>query len=118
MADGDAARGPEWLALMMGQVSYLGQPAKRVRLAARRGRPRKQNIVLDIFRDRLKARSTQQLWMRERRHIQEAWRAPNIPDDRTIRRAVGQYYHRLEWEDGIVTTASALSILQEMVGQK
>lgn len=104
--------------LLAEQMSRIQTSAARARRVAIRGRPPRQPEVLDIFRTRLRAGLTEQVWMRERRQIERAWSAANPPSDRTIKRAISKYYQRLQWKDGRVTGASALVILEAIAGQK
>lgn len=102
---------------LLQQMAFLDAPPLRSRIKLR-GRPPRQPDVIAIFRDRLRAGATEQVWMRERRQIERAWSSAHPPSDRTIKRAIGTFYKRLEWRDGKVTGASALNVLNLIAGQK
>lgn len=104
------------LALMQEQMRLIGMPPPLAKPS--RGRPRKQEPVVTMFRNRLRAGNVDQTWFRERALIQRGWGRANVPSDRTIRRAIGRYYEQLRWENGVVTEESAAQVLRAIAGQK
>lgn len=104
--------------LLHDHVKLATTPPPEPQVKPSRGRPRKQEPVIAVFRDRLRAGQSDQLWLRERLQIQRGWSGANVPSDRTIKRAIGHLYQQLRWSDGVVTKDSVVKVLAQIVGQK
>lgn len=102
--------------LLKGQVEALGLSPKPVMAKPRRGRPREQEKVVRIFIRRLRSGTTDRSWMLERHAIVRAWTGPNVPSDRTIRRAVRRLHDLLRWRDGKLASESVANVIREVEG--